>query len=90
MIFKKNLTMYSYHYNHQDSVAVLTDKYGNLAQHLQYLPYDGIFVVHRLGSYSSTYTFSVKENDSESGVFYSKSPQLPILDKSISVQSISF
>lgn len=50
----------------------------------------GIFVDHRPGSYSSTYTFSAKEKDAESGVFYSKSLQLPILDKSISVQSISF
>ncbi|MBO7134154.1 MAG: hypothetical protein J6W06_08360 [Bacteroidales bacterium] len=57
-------TQYYYHYNHQGSVALLTDRCGNNAQHLQYLPYGGIFVDHRPGTYSSTYTFSAKENDS--------------------------
>ena len=59
-----------YHYNHQGSVALLTDKCGNKAQHLQYLPYGGIFVDHRTGSYSSPYTFSAKEKDAESGYNY--------------------
>ena len=63
-------TQYYYHYNHQGSVALLTDKCGNLAQQLQYLPYGGIFVDHRTGSYSSPYTFSAKEKDTESGYNY--------------------
>lgn len=70
MIFKKNLTMYSYHYNHQGSVSVVTNMLGHVHQHLQYLPYGGIFVDHRTSSYSSTYTFSAKEKDSESGYTY--------------------
>lgn len=61
---------YYYHYNHQGSVALLTDKCGNKAQHLQYLPYGGTFVDYRTGSYSSTYTFSAKEKDAESGYSY--------------------
>ena len=55
---------YYYHYNHQGSVALVTSMTGTLQQHLQYLPYGGVFVDHRSGTYSSTYTFSAKENDS--------------------------
>ena len=58
---------YYYHYNHQGSVSLVTYQNGTLQQHLQYLPYGGIFVDHRPGSYSSTYTFSAKEKDNESG-----------------------
>ena len=58
---------YYYHYNHQGSVSLVTYQNGTLQQHLQYLPYGGIFVDHRTGSYSSTYTFSAKEKDAESG-----------------------
>ncbi|MBQ6276919.1 MAG: RHS repeat-associated core domain-containing protein [Bacteroidales bacterium] len=65
-IFKK----YYYHYTHQGSVSLVTYQNGTLQQHLQYLPYGGIFVNHRTGSYSSPYTFSAKEKDSESGYTY--------------------
>ena len=58
------------YYNHQGSVAVLTDNCGHVNQQLQYLPYGGIFVDHRPNSYASTYTFSAKEKDSESGYTY--------------------
>ena len=61
---------YYYHYNHQGSVSLVTYQNGTLQQHLQYLPYGGIFVDHRTGSYSSPYTFSAKEKDSESGYNY--------------------
>ncbi|MBQ6276913.1 MAG: hypothetical protein IJK62_09430, partial [Bacteroidales bacterium] len=61
---------YYYHYNHQGSVALVTYQNGSLQQHLQYLPYGGTFVDHRTGSYSSTYTFSAKEKDSESDYTY--------------------
>ena len=61
---------YYYHYNHQGSVSLVTYQNGTLQQHLQYFPYGGTFVDHRTGSYSSTYTFSAKEKDSESGYTY--------------------
>ena len=61
---------YYYHYNHQGSVALVTWHNGTIRQHLQYLPYGGTFVDHRTGSYSSPYTFSAKEKDSESGYNY--------------------
>jgi RHS repeat-associated protein len=67
MIFKKNLTMYSYHYNHQGSVAALTDGGGRFYQHLQYLPYGEVLVDMHRGRLVSPYTFSAKEKDSESG-----------------------
>ena len=59
-----------YHYNHQGSVALVTNMSGRIRQHLQYLPYGGTFVDHRPNSYASTYTFSAKEKDSESGYTY--------------------
>ena len=61
---------YYYHYNHQGSVSLVTYQNGTLQQHLQYLPYGGIFVDHRPNSYASTYTFSAKEKDAESGYTY--------------------
>ncbi|MBR6068216.1 MAG: RHS repeat-associated core domain-containing protein [Bacteroidales bacterium] len=61
---------YFYHYNHQGSVALVTYQNGTLQQHLQYLPYGGIFVDQRTSSYASPYTFSAKEKDAESGYTY--------------------
>ena len=43
---------------------------GTLQQHLQYLPYGEVFVDKHVGSFSSPYTFSAKEKDSESGYNY--------------------
>ncbi len=59
-----------YHYNHQGSVALVTWQNGTIRQHLQYLPYGGLFVDQRPNSYASTYTFSAKEKDAESGYTY--------------------
>lgn len=61
---------YYYHYNHQGSVALVTYQNGTLQQHLQYLPYGGTFVDQQTSSYASTYTFSAKEKDAESGYTY--------------------
>ena len=60
-----------YHYNHQGSVAALTNRHGEFYQHLQYLPYGDVFVdKHDGSSFTSPYTFSAKEKDSESGYNY--------------------
>lgn len=63
---------YYYHYNHQGSVAVVSDMTGRMQQHLHYLPYGGLFVDQRRSSSTtpSRYTFSAKEKDSESGYTY--------------------
>ena len=39
--------IYYYHYTHQGSVALVTSMTGRFQQHLQYLPYGGIFVDQR-------------------------------------------
>ncbi|MBR3946929.1 MAG: hypothetical protein IKJ56_07485 [Bacteroidales bacterium] len=56
------------YYTHQGSVAALTNSHGEFYQHLQYLPYGDVFVdKHDGSSFTSPYTFSAKEKDSESG-----------------------
>ena len=59
------------YYTHQGSVAALTDHHGEFYQYLQYLPYGEVFVdKHDGSSFTSPYTFSAKEKDSESGYNY--------------------
>ena len=43
---------------------------GRTVQHLHYLPWGEDFVNQRTGSFSSMYTFSAKERDSETGLSY--------------------
>ena len=61
---------YWYHPDHLGSSSWITDKAGKAVQHLHYLPWGEDYVNQRTGSFSSMYTFSAKERDSETGLSY--------------------
>ena len=63
-------TLYFYHPDHLGSASWITNIYGKTIQHLYYLPWGEDFVNQRTGSFSSMYTFSAKEKDTETGYSY--------------------
>ena len=52
------------------SSSWITDAFGAVNQHLQYLPYGEDFVYQRNSSWAVPYTFSGKEKDAETGYSY--------------------
>ena len=61
---------YWYHPDHLGSSSWITHTDSHAVQHLHYLPWGEDFVNQRTGSFSSMYTFSAKERDSETGLSY--------------------
>ncbi len=61
---------YWYHPDHLGSSSWITDSAGTAVQHLHYLPWGEDFVDQRTSSFSSIYTFSAKEKDTETGYSY--------------------
>lgn len=64
--------VFFYHSDHLGSASWITNKTGNAIQHLQYLPFGTPFVdQHAPGAgYSERFTFTGKEQDSETGYGY--------------------
>ena len=56
--------------SHLGSSSWITDIHGRTVQHLYYLPWGEDFVNQRTSSFSSMYTFSAKEKDTETGYSY--------------------
>ena len=48
----------------------MTDADGNIAQHVEYIPYGEIFVEERNNQFSTNYLFNAKELDNETGLYY--------------------
>ena len=67
---KDTCEAYWYHPDHLGSASWITNIYGRTIQHLYYLPWGEDFVNQRTGSFSSMYTFSAKEKDTETGYSY--------------------
>ena len=61
---------YWYHPDHLGSSSWITYTDGSAVQHLHYLPWGEDFVNQRTSSFSSMYTFSAKEKDTETGYSY--------------------
>jgi len=61
---------YWYHPDHLGSSSWITDSAGTAVQHLHYLPWGENFVNQKTTSFSSMYTFSAKEKDTETGYSY--------------------
>jgi len=61
---------YYYHTDHLGSSSYISDAQGDAIQHLLYLPYGESFINQKLSSYSSRYTFSGKEKDTETDYGY--------------------
>ncbi|MBQ8019244.1 MAG: RHS repeat-associated core domain-containing protein [Paludibacteraceae bacterium] len=52
------------------STSYVTDADGNIAQHIEYIPYGEVFVEERNNSFSTNYLFNAKELDNETGLYY--------------------
>ena len=62
---------YFYHSDHLGSASFVTDRGGNVVQHLQYLPYGELFVSQRNSDdFDSRYKFTAKELDNETSYTY--------------------
>ena len=48
----------------------LTDADGNIAQHVEYIPYGEVFVEERNSQFSTNFLFDAKELDNETGLYY--------------------
>ncbi len=65
----ENLVFY-YHPDHLGSTSYVTDADGNIAQHVEYIPYGEVFVEERNSQFSTNYLFNAKELDNETGLYY--------------------
>ena len=66
---KENLVFF-YHPDHLGSTSYVTDADGNIAQHIEYIPYGEVFVEERNSQFSTNYLFNAKELDNETGLYY--------------------
>lgn len=62
--------IFFYHPDHLGSTSYVTDADGNIAQHVEYIPYGEVFVEERNNSFSTNYLFNAKELDNETGLYY--------------------
>ena len=66
---KENLVFF-YHPDHLGSTSYVTDADGNIAQHVEYIPYGEVFVEERNSQFSTNFLFNAKELDNETGLYY--------------------
>ncbi len=66
---KENLVFF-YHPDHLGSTSYVTDADGNIAQHIEYIPYGEVFVEERNSQFSTNFLFNAKELDNETGLYY--------------------
>lgn len=52
------------------STSYVTDADGNIAQHVEYIPYGEVFVEERNSQFSTNFLFNAKELDNETGLYY--------------------
>ena len=62
--------IFFYHPDHLGSTSYVTDADGNIAQHIEYIPYGEVFVEERNNSFSTNFLFNAKELDNETGLYY--------------------
>ena len=62
--------IFFYHPDHLGSTSYVTDADGNIAQHVEYIPYGEVFVEERNSQFSTNFLFNAKELDNETGLYY--------------------
>ena len=62
--------MFYYHPDHLGSSAYITNLNGEVAQHMEYVPFGEVFLEERNGIYNTPYKFNAKELDEETGLYY--------------------
>ena len=63
------LTFY-YHPDHLCSSSYITNLDGEVAQHIEYVPFGEIFIEERNNTWNTPYLFNAKEFDEETGMYY--------------------
>ncbi|GHT35579.1 hypothetical protein FACS189434_13610 [Bacteroidia bacterium] len=61
---------YFYHSDHLGSTSLITDLDGNVAQHVEYVPFGEVFIEERNNKWNTSYLFNGKELDEETGLYY--------------------
>ena len=59
-----------YHSDHLGSTSLITDLDGNVAQHVEYIPFGEVFIEERNATWNTPYKFNAKELDEETGLYY--------------------
>ena len=62
--------IFFYHPDPLGSTSYVTDADGNIAQHVEYIPYGEVFVEERNSQFSTNFLFNAKELDEETGLYY--------------------
>lgn len=62
--------IFFYHPDHLGSTSYVTDADGNIAQHIEYIPYGEVFVEEHNSQFSTNFLFNAKELDNETGLYY--------------------
>ena len=63
------LTFY-YHPDHLGSSSYITNLDGEVAQHIEYVPFGEVFIEERNNIWNTPYLFNAKEFDEETGMYY--------------------
>ena len=64
------LYQFYYHADHLGSASYITNLDGEIAQHIEYVPFGGVFLEERNNKWNSPYLFNGKGRDEETGLSY--------------------
>ena len=59
-----------YHPDHLGSSSYITNLDGEVAQHIEYVPFGEVFIEERNNTWNTPYLFNAKEFDQETGLYY--------------------
>ncbi|WP_277266183.1 RHS repeat domain-containing protein, partial [Prevotella corporis] len=59
-----------YHPDHLGSSSYITNLDGEVAQHIEYVPFGEVFIEERNNTWNTPYLFNAKEFDEETGMYY--------------------
>ena len=59
-----------YHPDHLGSSSYITNLDGEVAQHIEYVPFGEVFIEERNNTWNTPYLFNAKELDEETGLYY--------------------
>ena len=59
-----------YHPDHLGSSSYITNLNGEVAQHIEYVPFGEVFIEERNNTWNTPYLFNAKEFDKETGMYY--------------------
>ena len=59
-----------YHPDHLGSSSYITNLDGEVAQHIEYVPFGEVFIEERNNTWNTPYFFNAKEFDEETGMYY--------------------